>query len=323
MPGINLGFITIQYYGMILMFGALAGAWLAALLAKRQGLDPDIAWDGLIWVLIGGIIGSRLWHIFTPTASNIAAGLTTSYYLTHPLDALNIKQGGLGIPGAVIGGAVALFLFTRRRGISFGRWADLAAPGLALGQAIGRWGNFVNQEVYGAPSNLPWAITIDEVHRLPGFENAVRYHPLFLYESLWNLGLLALLLWLGQRYRGKLKRGDLFLVYLVGYPTVRFFLEYLRLDTSPVSGLNINQTIMAFVAITAAIWLYWRHRPGAPTEKPEPTPRASSGRASTNARRSSANVNRMSSEQTPEVDPSPSSDESDQTDANDNAANLA
>ncbi|HEX9014130.1 MAG TPA: prolipoprotein diacylglyceryl transferase family protein, partial [Anaerolineaceae bacterium] len=119
------------------MLGALAATYLAAHEAKREGENPDLAWDMLIWLLIGGIVGARLWHIFTPPASMVAEGLTTSYYLTHPLDAINTTKGGLGIPGAVIGGGLALLWYSRRHRLSFARWADFIAPGLALAQAIG------------------------------------------------------------------------------------------------------------------------------------------------------------------------------------------
>ena len=136
---------VIHFYGIIIMLGAVAGGFLAAHEAKRRGFDPDIVWDMLLWLIIGGVIGARLWHIFTPPPSSIAAGYTTAYYLTHPLTALNVRLGGLGIPGAVLGGVVALYLFTRYKKINFGTWADIAAPALALGQAIGRWGNFLTR----------------------------------------------------------------------------------------------------------------------------------------------------------------------------------
>lgn len=264
MPGINIGPLTIHYYGIIIMVGAVAGAWLASRQAKRYGQNPEIVWDGLVWVLVGGILGARIWHILTPPPSMVDQGITTYFYLTHPLDALAIWQGGLGIPGAVIGGAIALYWFCRHNKISFPLWADIAAPALALGQAIGRWGNFVNQEVYGQPTDLPWAISIDPQHRLPGFENYERFHPLFLYESLWNFGLVAFLLFLSGRYRDRLKPGDLFLVYLIGYPLGRFLLEFLRLDASQVGGMNANQTVMLVVIVAAAGLLFWRHRSSAP-----------------------------------------------------------
>jgi phosphatidylglycerol:prolipoprotein diacylglycerol transferase len=260
--GFYIGPLYIYYYGIILMVGALAGGWLASREAKRRGYNPDLIWDGLIWALIGGIIGARLWHIFTPTQSLIDQGITTGWYLTHPLDAINIRRGGLGIPGAVIGGVLAVYLFCRRRKYPFLIFADMAAPGLALGQAIGRWGNFVNQEVYGAPSNLPWAIHIDPQYRLPQFASIETYQPLFLYESIWNFINMGLLLWLSRRYQGKLKNGDIFLSYLVVYPIGRFFLEFLRLDTSMVGGINANQTFMAIVAVCAGVALFLRHRNG-------------------------------------------------------------
>ena len=258
--GFQLGPLTIRYYGIILMLGALAGAWLACKEAQRQKQNPELVWDILAWVLIGGVLGARLWHILTPPASMVAQGLTTWYYLTHPLEALAIWRGGLGIPGAVAGGVTGLYFFTRKRQLSFARWIDIAAPALALGQAIGRWGNFVNQELYGAPTNLPWAIFIDAQHRLPGFESQATYHPLFLYESLWSLANVFFLLWLGRRLDKRLVSGDVFLAYLITYPFGRLWLEFLRLDPSQVGGLNVNQTIMLGVGLSAALLLFWRRR---------------------------------------------------------------
>jgi len=258
--GFYIGSFFVRFYGIVIMLGALAATYLAEREARRRGLESDLVWDGLIWVLIGGIIGARLWHIFTPPPSMVKAGITTAYYLSHPLDAINIRNGGLGIPGAVIGGGLALYLFSRRKKLSFAVWADIAAPALALGQAIGRWGNFFNQELYGAPSNLPWAITIDPAHRLPQYQDVATYHPLFLYESLWNLANMFFLLWLGRRYKEWLRPGDLFLFYLIGYPVGRFFLEFLRLDASQLAGVNANQTLMLIVIVFASVLLFLRHR---------------------------------------------------------------
>jgi phosphatidylglycerol:prolipoprotein diacylglycerol transferase len=260
MPGIQIGPVIITYYGIILMSGALVGAWVATTEARRRGLDTEMVWDGLVWVIIGGILGARLWHILTPPPSMVERGITTAFYLTHPLDALDIRQGGLGLPGALIGGLLALYLFCRRRKTSPLVWVDVAAPGMAIGQAIGRWGNFVNQELYGLPTNLPWAIKIDPQHRLPEFQNFEYYHPTFLYESLWNLGNMFLLLWMARRYEDELRPGDLFLTYLVVYPVGRFFIEFLRLDSAQVAGINANQTVMAVVAVVAAGLLFYRHR---------------------------------------------------------------
>jgi phosphatidylglycerol---prolipoprotein diacylglyceryl transferase len=238
----------------------VAGRKVAAYEARRRGQNSDLVWDGLVWILVGGIVGARIWHILTPPESMAAQGYTTHFYLTHPLDMLAIWNGGLGIPGAVIGGALALYWFTRRNKLSYAMWVDIAAPTLALGQAIGRWGNFVNQELYGAPTNLPWKIYIAPANRLPGFQDVAYYHPLFLYESLWNFANMFFLLWLGRRYADRLKQGDIFLVYLIVYPVGRFFLEFIRLDPSQVGGLDINQALMAVVAILASAFLIWRHR---------------------------------------------------------------
>lgn len=272
--GIHLGFLVIHFYGLIIMLGVVVAALLSYQRAKKYGQDPEKVWDLLTWVLVFGIIGARLWHILTPPPSLVASGITAYYYLTHPLDAIAIWRGGLGILGAVIGGAVGLFIFTRRNKLNFGTWVDIIAPGLALAQAIGRWGNFVNQELYGAPTNLPWKIFIDPQHRVPGFENVAYYHPLFLYESLWNLMNAGVLLWIARRFSDRLKAGDVFLVYMITYPVGRFLLEFLRLDASTVGGININQWIMAAIAVFAAIALVVRHsmRRGSPQEEPPTIP---------------------------------------------------
>jgi phosphatidylglycerol:prolipoprotein diacylglycerol transferase len=261
--GFAVGPLYIRFYGIILMLGAVAGGWVASREVKRRGFDPEMVWDLLVYLIIGGVIGARLWHIFTPPPSSIAQGFTTQYYLTHPLDALAIWKGGLGIPGSIIGGLIALYFFVRNnKAISFFEWTDIAAPSLALGQAIGRWGNFFNQELYGAPTNLPWKLYIDPAHRLAGFENISYYHPLFAYESLLNLANMLFLMWVTRQYTDKLKKGDVFNLYLIFYPVARFCLDFLRLDASRVFSININQTLMAVVAIGAIVVLVWRHRPG-------------------------------------------------------------
>lgn len=258
--GIQIGPLTLNYYGLIIMIGVIAATILSYYETKRRNQNTDIVLDSLTWIILGGIIGARIWHILTPPASMVEQGITTMYYLTHPLAAIAIWRGGLGIPGAVAGGALAFYLYARKRDISFGLWADIYAPGLALGQAIGRWGNFVNQEVYGSPTDLPWAITIDPQHRLPEFMEYSTYHPLFLYESLFNLGNMFFLLWISRKFDDKLKNGDVFLTYLITYPVFRFFMEFLRLDNSYVGGINANQTLMIVIAVLSAGFIVWRHR---------------------------------------------------------------
>jgi len=250
--GFHIGQIIITYYGLILMLGAVAGTALATYEAKRRGKDPELVWDALIWVLIAGVLGARLWHILTPPPSMVALGITTGYYLSHPLEALAIWRGGLGIPGAVLAGILALYLFCRRHQLQFALWVDIAAPALALGQAIGRWGNFVNQELYGAATDLPWAIYIEHER---GY-----FHPLFLYESLWNLLNMFFLLWASRKFPDWLRKGDIFLLYLIVYPVGRFFLDFIRVDASEIAGVNANQTLMAVVALFAVAGLVLRHR---------------------------------------------------------------
>ncbi len=258
-----LGFsFTFRYYGMILMTGAVAAAFLASRLLKSDRMNPDIAWDGLIWVLVFGVLGARLYHIFTPSISAVEQGKDVAFFLTHPLEIINIPAGGLGIPGAIVGGVFGAYLFARRRKISFGALIDAAAPGLALAQAIGRWGNFVNQELYGLPTTLPWGIRIDPINRLSEYKNFEIFHPLFLYESILNFINLLALMWFWRNKRDRLKDGDIFLIYLVLYPLERFFLEFLRLDfVETIPGINTNQLLALLVAIAAGIALFIRNRP--------------------------------------------------------------
>lgn len=271
--GIHLGPLYIRYYGIILMTGAFVAGWWAAHEAQRRGHNPDFVWDGLVWVLIGGIIGARVWHIFTPPPSQVAAGFDTAYYLNFtnlvPIftsgtteiklpAALAVGNGGLGIPGAVIGGVLALYWFVRRNKLNFMEWLDIVAPAIPIGQAIGRLGNFVNQELYGAPTDLPWGLQIDRP--ISPYTPDQRFHPLFAYEALGNLAIFGLILYIGRRYKEWLKTGDLFLIYLIAYPTLRFFLDFIRLDNAQVLGINANQAILLIVAVVAAVLLVARHR---------------------------------------------------------------
>jgi len=269
--GFFIGPIYIRFYGILIMLGAVAAAFLAEHEARRRKLNSEFVWDALILVLIGGIIGARLWHVFTPPPSMLVLDPATGQYVNpyfingtpQILDILSIWKGGLGIPGAIIGGAVTLFFYCRRRKMSFLMWADIAVPGVALAQAIGRWGNFFNQELYGKPSTLPWAIFIDPANRVPGYTQYSTFQPLFLYESLWNLLNMGLLLFLERKIPDKLKHGDLLLIYLIGYPFGRFFLEFIKLDSPRVGTININQTVMLVVMVISAVLLILRHLKGA------------------------------------------------------------
>jgi phosphatidylglycerol:prolipoprotein diacylglycerol transferase len=274
--GIYLGPLYIRFYALLLITGIYLGGYLASVEAKRRGENPDLVWDGLFWAMIAGIVGARLWHILTPPPSMVAQGFDTLYYLnltnTVPITlfqgvtfsvpaAFATPNGGLGIPGAVAGGLLGVYFFTRRQKLSFAVWADLCAPALALGQAVGRWGNYVNQELYGAPTSLPWGLTIDAPYRVAGFADpALKFHPLFLYESIGSLFICLALLYLARRYSDRLKNGDLFLVYLLMYPCLRFLLEFIRLDASQVLGLNANQTLMLILVVCSGFAVSARHR---------------------------------------------------------------
>ena len=260
LPFLNTSF-HIYFYGILIMLGVIAAAFLGQAEARRRGINPDYIWDALFWVVLAGIVGARLWHVFTPPPSMVAQGITTKWYLTHPLDMLNIRNGGLGIPGAIIGGALAMWVYCRNKKISFLTLTDTVMPGVALAQAIGRWGNFFNQELYGKPTNLPWKLYIDPAHRVQGYQNYDYFHPLFLYESLWNVLNMAVLLWMSRRFEKWLKPGDLFYTYMIMYSVGRFSLEFLRLDSAQVGGINFNQTFVLVVALVAGVFLFLNHRP--------------------------------------------------------------
>lgn len=252
----------IYWYGILIVAGALTGAFVATREAKRRGIDPDHVWNGLLAVLILGVIGARLYHVISsPTGTNI--GL--DYYLQNPLEMLNFRQGGLGIYGAVAGGVLALYLYARWAKINFFQMIDLAIPGLAFGQAIGRWGNFFNQELYGYPTTMPWGIKIDAAHRLPMFADLSRYpvdstffHPTFLYESLWDLGMAIVLLVIARRWT-KEKNGDLFLLWGIFYGIGRFLVEFQRPDAWMISGIATAQIIGLILVVTCGVALAYRH----------------------------------------------------------------
>jgi len=260
MDGISLGPVLLRWNGLLIMLGFALGGILAAHETKRRGFDPEILLDLALPLLIWGTIGARLWHVFTPPLSSVELGLTTDHYLTHPLDLFAIWIGGFGFPGALIAGAIGLFFFCRKYGLSFGEWADILAPSLALGQVLGRIGNLINQELYGLPTELPWKILISPEHRLAGYEAVEFYHPLFAYESILSLFILLFLIWISRRFAGHLKTGDLFLVYLFTYGIIRSSLEFLRLDVALISGVNVNQAVMAAVVLVSGVVLRLRSR---------------------------------------------------------------
>jgi phosphatidylglycerol:prolipoprotein diacylglycerol transferase len=256
--GIHLGPLYIRFYALALLAGILAAAALIAYRTRRHGHDPERLWDGLIWVVIAGIVGARIYHVLTPPPS---MGITPLEYIKRPLDAIDTRQGGLGLPGALIGGALAVFFYTRYHRLDFLVWADLAIPGVALGQAVGRLGNFFNQELYGKPTDLPWAVTIKPQYRLAEYADYARFHPMFLYEMIWNLLICGGLMWVHRRFTERVKPGDLLALYLIFYFGGRFFLEFIKLD-APVfgQGLTIAQVVSVLSVAGGLIFLAVRHR---------------------------------------------------------------
>jgi phosphatidylglycerol:prolipoprotein diacylglycerol transferase len=228
--------------------------------------NPDIAWSGVAWALVFAVIGARLYHVLTPSPSMAEQGISSALdYFRNPMQLINIRSGGLGIYGAIAGGALGVFLYTRRQRVSAIAWADLAVVGLALGQFVGRWGNFFNQELYGKPTDLPWAVHIDPMFRLNDYINYETFHPAFLYESLWSLLTFLVLLTLARRYRNKLQVGDLTALYLVFYAVGRTLLELVRLDSRTLSlagidlGLPVATLVSIIIAIPMAGLLIYRH----------------------------------------------------------------
>jgi phosphatidylglycerol---prolipoprotein diacylglyceryl transferase len=260
MDGISLGPLFLRWNGILLILGVSLGALLAMRESKRYNYDSEIIYYLFLPLTIFATMGARLWHILTPPLSSVQLGLTTQYYLSHPVDMLALWVGGFGIPGALIGGLLALLFFAKRNRLSFWILADILAPGLALAQAIGRMGNYFNQELYGLPTNLPWKIFIEPAYRLIGYETQAYYHPLFAYEVILNFVNMFFLLWLANRFADKLKAGDIFLAYLGFYSLVRCLLEFLRLDVALVSGINVNQIFFVITFICVGIAVYLKRR---------------------------------------------------------------
>ncbi len=239
--GIHLGVLLLRWNGIFIALGITLGAIAAALELKRRVDDSDLIYNLLLPVVVWAWIGARLWHIFTPSLSSVQLGLTTAYYLTHPLDMLSFWVGGFGVAGALLGASGALIWAAHKNKISFWQIADAFALGALLAQALGRLGNYFNQELYGTPTTLAWAIFIQPNHRLAGYENIAFYHPLFAYEALLSLFGFVALMSLSRRFADRLAAGDLYLAYLALYALIRVALEPLRLDAARIGGLNINQ----------------------------------------------------------------------------------
>jgi phosphatidylglycerol---prolipoprotein diacylglyceryl transferase len=296
---LKIGPLQVHWYGLLIVGGAVLAAWISSRLAARRGEDPEHVWSFLTWALIFGIIGARLYHVFSTPSGNFAGW---AYYRQHPLDIIAFWNGGfrgLGIFGAIIGGVVALLLYTKvfardqdgkRVRLSFLRWLDIVAPGLILAQAIGRMGNRINQELYGPPTDLPWAFYINPAYPCQepaGSPNACApwtdrltdearqwyathgFHPTFFYEALWNVIGFGLLLLLSLRYRNRLRDGDIFFVYLIWYPMGRFIVEqFFRPDAWRLGTLAAAQWFSLGAIVLGIAGLIWNRVRRAPVAAP-------------------------------------------------------
>ncbi|QBI21813.1 prolipoprotein diacylglyceryl transferase [Egibacter rhizosphaerae] len=261
--GLPLGPVTLNFYGLVIGIGAV----LAVLLARRRyaalGGDPEDLEMTAIVGLIAGFLGARIGFVLWRLPD----------FADRPLAVFAIWEGGLVLFGGLVGGIAAAWFMARRRGMDIPAFADAAAPGIPLAQAIGRWGNYFNQELYGLPADVPWALEVEPDRRAAGFEEFSTFHPTFLYESLANLVLVAVILVVGRG--GRLHRGALIFVYLAGYSVIRFSVELLRIDTDfRLLGLSRNNWAFALLAIAAIVALvWWQRRP-----EPQPAPKSGSGR---------------------------------------------
>jgi phosphatidylglycerol---prolipoprotein diacylglyceryl transferase len=214
--------------------------------------SADHVWNGLLVCLILGLIGARLYHVLTPSPS-MTTFSSFQDYLNNPMEIFNLRRGGLGIYGGIAGGALGVWWYTRRARLPLWGWLDLAVIGLALGQAFGRWANFFNQELYGRPTTLPWAVQIEPTFRLPAFAEFSSFHPAFLYESLWSFGAFLLLLWLYQNRRNWLQAGELTALYFVAYGIGRSLVELVRLDSRTLSLATVELPVATAVSLTIVL----------------------------------------------------------------------
>jgi phosphatidylglycerol:prolipoprotein diacylglycerol transferase len=248
-PGIN---ISVHWYGIIMMAGILLGTWITAREVRRHGGNPDHVWDGLTWALPAGVVGARLWYV----VNDILGG--GKRYLEDPVSILRIPEGGLHFYGAILFGALAAYIYARRSKVDMWLIVDSVAPALLISQAVIRPANYINQELYGPPTDLPWGIPISAVNRIPPWHNLVfypvettRFHPTFAYEMIWNLLAAGVLLWVTRRFSKQMRPGIPFAGWLILAGVGRVIIEIWRPDQPRIPGTAFS--ITSFVAVLMAI----------------------------------------------------------------------
>jgi prolipoprotein diacylglyceryl transferase len=262
-PGavIHLGPVPIRAYALCIIAGIVAAVIVGDRRLRRKGARQSAVADIATWAVPFGLVGARIYHVATDPEL---------YWGKHGQGtgaAFEIWHGGLGIWGAIAGGAIGAYIGCRRHSVRFSDFADALAPGLALAQAIGRWGNYFNQELYGRASKLPWAVKIDAAHSVTG--QAGTFQPTFLYESIWDVGVALLVIWADRRWN--LTRGRAFALYAAAYTAGRGWIESLRVDeTHRFFGLRLNDWTSIIIFIAAVAYLILRRPADAPDE-PDPT----------------------------------------------------
>lgn len=255
-PSVNvweIGPFSLHLYGLCIALGVVAAVTISSRRWQARGGHADDITTIALWAVPAGVVGARLYHVVTDWKK----------YQDDWAGALNITQGGLGIPGGIALGVIVGLIVVRRNGWPTRDLLDVVAPAIPVAQAIGRLGNWFNQEVFGRPSDLPWALEIDVEHRPVGLEHHATFHPTFLYEGLWNLALAGFLVWLDRRK--VLRRGELFLVYVFGYSIGRLWVESIRSDeASLILGIRVNIWMSVIVAVVTAGVFAWNRRKPAP-----------------------------------------------------------
>ncbi len=265
---VELGPLRLRWYGTLLALAVLLAGWMTQREFRRRRLDPEQVYTVAAWCVPGGIIGARIYHVVTDW------GRFSDDLASIPA----LWEGGLGMPGVIVGGATGAYIGARRVGVPFATVFDAIAPGLIAAQAVGRWGNYFNQELFGRPTDLPWALEIDPEHRPARYAAEPTFHPTFLYESLWNVLVCAALLYVARRWWRRLRPGTIFALYLAGYSVGRFVIEGIRIDPSHEwLGLRLNQYVFAVVFVLAVAFLVRALRRRLPPAPPAPADRRRRG----------------------------------------------
>ena len=254
-PGTNL---SLHWYGVIMAVGIIAAGLVAEWGVRQRGEDGEKIWELLIWAVPFGIVGARLWYV----VNDMLGG--GRYYLDNPLQILNLPQGGLHFYGAVLFGALGAYIYVKKNQLDFRIFLDAAAPALLIGQALVRPANFINQELYGQPTTLPWGIRIEEIHRIAPWRNMYQFpyettyfHPTFAYEMLWNFLAAGILLWIALEYKDKIKPATIFAGWLVLEGLGREIIEFFRPDQPRLPGTDISYSRIAagLMIIIGILWL--------------------------------------------------------------------